>query len=310
VAISRAESPGPEPVVQEAHPPLTSEAIETVVVDGLALAQQLRKHMSEEVGKLVSSGRRPPCLAVVLVGDDPASASYIKGKRRACKRVGMDSVEHDLPAEASQEEVIGLIQRLNRDAAVDGILVQLPLPDAVNANAVAAAIDPDKDVDGVSPTNAGLLLAGEEGLFPCTPLGILEILDHYKIPLEGANAVVIGRSMIVGKPISLMLQQRHATVTMCHSRTRDLAGICRSADLIVAATGRPRMVKADWIRPGAAVIDVGVSSVEGELVGDVDLESAIGVAKLITPHRRGVGPMTITMLLHNTLIAYRKRMSP
>jgi methylenetetrahydrofolate dehydrogenase (NADP+)/methenyltetrahydrofolate cyclohydrolase len=288
---------------------LSAEAIETVVVDGLALAQQLRKEMSGEVGKLVASGHRPPCLAVVLVGDDPGSASYIKGKRRACKRVGMESVEHDLPAEASQDAVISLVQRLNQDEEVDGILVQLPLPDAVDANAVAAAIDPSKDVDGVCPTNGGQLLAGEEGLFPCTPLGILAILDHYGIPLEGANAVVIGRSMIVGKPISLMLQQRHATVTMCHSRTRDLPGICRRADLIVAATGRPRMVKADWIRPGATVIDVGVSSVDGELVGDVDLENAIGVASLITPHRRGVGPMTITMLLHNTLVAYRSRMS-
>ncbi len=288
---------------------MSSEAIETVVVDGLALAQQLRKEMSEEVGSLVASGKRPPCLAVVLVGDDPASASYIKGKRRACKRVGMESVEHDLPAATTQEAVISLVQRLNQDEGVDGILVQLPLPDGVSANAVAAAIDPSKDVDGVGPISGGRLLAGEEGLFPCTPLGILAILDHYEIPLEGANAVVIGRSMIVGKPISLMLQQRHATVTMCHSRTRDLPGTCRRADLIVAATGRPRMVKADWIRPGAAVIDVGVSSVDGELVGDVDLENAIGVASLITPHRRGVGPMTITMLLHNTLVAYRSRIS-
>ncbi len=288
---------------------MSPEAIETVVVDGLGLAQELRKEMSEEVGALVAAGRRPPCLAVVLVGDDPASASYIKGKRRACKQVGMESVEHDLPADATQEEVISLVLRLNRDEGIDGILVQLPLPDAVSANAVAAAIDPSKDVDGVSPTNGGRLLAGEEGLFPCTPLGILAILDRYGVPLEGADAVVIGRSMIVGKPISLMLQQRHATVTMCHSRTRDLPGICRRADLIVAATGRPRMVKADWIRPGAAVIDVGVSSVDGELVGDVDLENAIGVASLITPHRRGVGPMTITMLLHNTLIAYRTRIA-
>ncbi len=288
---------------------MTSEAIETVVVDGLALAQELRKEMAEEVGKLVESGQRPPCLAVVLVGDDPASASYIKGKRRACKRVGMESVEHDLPADTTQKGVISLIERLNRDDGVDGILVQLPLPDEVSANDVAAAIDPAKDVDGVGPISGGRLLAGEEGLFPCTPLGILAILDHHGIPLKGADAVVIGRSMIVGKPISLMLQQRHATVTMCHSRTRDLPGICRRADLIVAATGSPRMVKADWIRPGAAVIDVGVTSVDGELVGDVDLENAIGVAALITPHRRGVGPMTITMLLHNTLTAYRSRIA-
>ena len=295
--------------MQEARPPLSEEGIETVVVDGLALAQELRKEMAEEVEKLVASGGRAPCLAVVLVGDDPASASYIKGKRRACKRVGMESVEHDLPATATQGEVLSVVESLNRDDGVDGILVQLPLPDAVSANAVAAAIDPGKDVDGVCPTNGGRLLAGDEGLFPCTPLGIMAILDRHGIPLKGANAVVIGRSMIVGKPISLMLQQRHATVTMCHSRTRDLPGVCRQADLIVAATGRPRMVKADWIRPGAAVIDVGVTSVDGELVGDVDLENAIGVAALITPHRRGVGPMTITMLLHNTLIAYRSRIS-
>ena len=288
---------------------MSAEVIETVVVDGLALAQQLRKEMAEEVEKLVASGERPPCLAVVLVGDDPASASYIKGKRRACKRVGMESVEHDLPADASQDAVLSAVEHLNRDEGVDGILVQLPLPDEVSANAVAAAIDPAKDVDGVSPTNGGRLLAGDQGLFPCTPLGIMAILDHHGIELKGANAVVIGRSMIVGKPISLMLQQRHATVTMCHSRTRDLPGVCRQADVIVAATGRPRMVKADWIRPGAAVIDVGVTSVDGELVGDVDLENAIGVAALITPHRRGVGPMTITMLLHNTLIAYRSRIS-
>lgn len=284
-----------------------SAPVSTVVVDGLALAQELRERMAKEVAALVAAGRRPPCLAVVLVGDDPASASYIKGKRRACERVGMGSVEHKLPAATEQNALLSLIGELNRDEGVDGILVQLPLPKQISANAAASAIDPAKDVDGVGPLNAGRLLLGEPGLFPCTPLGIVEILDRHQVALEGAHAVVIGRSMIVGKPVSLLLQRRNATVTMCHSRTRDLAAFCRSADVLVSAVGIPRLVKADWIRPGAAVIDVGVTEVEGTIVGDVDFEAALGVAGLITPHRRGVGPMTITMLLHNTLLAHRQR---
>jgi len=281
--------------------------VSTVVVDGLALAQELREGLAKQVAALVAAGGRAPCLAVVRVGDDPASASYIQGKRRACGRVGMDSVEHKLPADTSQGALLALIGRLNRDDAVDGILVQLPLPKAISANAVASAIDPAKDVDGVGPLNAGKLLLGESGLFPCTPLGILEILDRHGVALDGAHAVVIGRSMIVGKPIALLLQRRNATVTMCHSRTRDLAALCRSADVLVSAVGVPRLVKADWIRPGAAVIDVGVTEVDGVIVGDVDFEAALGVAGLITPHRRGVGPMTITMLLHNTVLAHRQR---
>ncbi len=281
--------------------------IQTVVVDGLALAQELRAQMASDVEALVAAGRRAPCLAVVLVGDDPASASYIKGKRRACKRVGMESVEHNLAAATSQAELLARIDALNRDDSVDGILVQLPLPQAIAPNEVASAIAPEKDVDGVGPLNAGRLLMGEPGLFPCTPLGILEILDRHGVSLEGAHAVVIGRSMIVGKPVSLLLQRRNATVTMCHSRTHDLAGLCRQADVVVSAVGMPRLVKADWVRPGAAVIDVGVTEVDGEIVGDVDTEGVQGVAALVTPHRRGVGPMTITMLLRNTLLAYRER---
>jgi methylenetetrahydrofolate dehydrogenase (NADP+)/methenyltetrahydrofolate cyclohydrolase len=280
---------------------------ETVVVDGMALASTLRERMTREIAEITAGGHRAPCLAVVLVGDDPASASYIKGKRRACARLGMDSVEHKLAADATQGDLLALVDKLNRDAGVDGILVQLPLPKQIDPKAIAAAIDPDKDVDGVGPLNAGRLVLGLPGLFACTPLGILEILDLHAVPIAGAHAVVIGRSMIVGKPISLLLQQRNATVTMCHSKTRDLAGLCRSADILVAAVGSPRMVKADWIKPGAAVIDVGVSEVEGKLVGDVDFEAAKGVASLITPPRGGVGPMTITMLLHNTLLAYRSR---
>ncbi len=286
---------------------MAGTGIETVVVDGLGLARGKRAQMAEEIEKLTADGSRPPCLAVVLVGDDPASASYIKGKRRACKRVGFDSVEHNPPATSSEAEVLALIDQLNRDDGIDGILVQLPLPDAIDPNVVAAAIDPAKDVDGVGPVNAGRLVMGEDGYFACTPLGILEILDHHQIEISGADAVVIGRSMIVGKPISLLLQRRNATVTMCHSRTRDLAEHCRRADILVAATGRPRMIPPDWIKPGAAVIDVGVTEVDGELVGDVDFEGVQGIAGIVTPHRRGVGPMTITMLLHNTLEAWKAR---
>jgi len=287
--------------------PLSTEARPTVVVDGLALAQDLRKKMAEEIGQLANAGHRAPCLSVVLVGDDPASASYIKGKRRACERIGMDSREHDLPASTSEAELLALLAELNADDGVDGILVQLPLPKGVNANRVAAAVDPAKDVDGLSPTNAGLLFQDEPGLYACTPLGVMEILDRYEVPLEGATAVVIGRSMIVGKPISQLLLRRNATVTVCHSRTRDLGEVCRRADVLVAAVGVPRMVKRDWVKPGAAVIDVGVTEVDGKLVGDVDFEAVQGVAALVTPSRRGVGPMTITMLLRNTLDAYRRR---
>ena len=284
-----------------------SARIETVVLDGLALANRIRDELAEEIAKLVAGGARPPCLAVVLVGDDPASRSYILGKQRACARIGMSSREHLLPASTSQAELLALIARTNADDGVDGILVQLPLPAHISPAAVAEAVDPAKDADALHPLTSGRLLAGTAELISCTPLGILAALDHHRIPLEGAHAVVIGRSNIVGKPVSLLLQQRNATVTMCHSRTRDLPGLCRQADVLVAATGRPRMVKADWIKPGAAVIDVGVTEVDGKLVGDVDFDAALGRAGLLTPSRRGIGPLTITMLLRNTLRAYRIR---
>jgi methylenetetrahydrofolate dehydrogenase (NADP+)/methenyltetrahydrofolate cyclohydrolase len=288
-------------------PPSRAGTVETTVVDGLGLARRIRGEIAEEVTKLVSAGGRAPCLAVVLVGDDPASRSYVKGKQRACARVGMDSREHALPSSTTQAELLALVGELDADDAVDGILVQLPLPGGIAPAEVAEALDPAKDVDGVHPLNAGRLMAGTAELVACTPLGILAVLDHYGVALEGAEAVVVGRSDIVGKPVSLLLQQRHATVTMCHSRTRNLPEVCRRGDVLVAATGRPRMIGADWIKPGAAVIDVGVSEVDGELVGDVDFEAALGVASLITPSRRGIGPMTITMLLRNTLRAYRAR---
>ena len=286
---------------------MTPEPRQTVVVDGLGLANEIRQQLADTVARHVADGRRPPCLAVVLVGGDPASASYIKGKQRACGRVGMDSLERRLPGSTREAEVIEVIDRLNRDDGVDGILVQLPLPKGIRPTAVAEAVDPAKDVDGLHPINAGYLLLGQPGFVPCTPLGIMKILERHQIALEGAHAVVIGRSAIVGKPIALLLQRAHATVTMCHSRTRDLAAICREADVLVAAVGVPRLVKADWIKPGAAVIDVGVGEVDGALVGDVDTEGAIGIAFIVTPHRRGVGPMTITMLLVNTLAAYEQR---
>jgi len=281
--------------------------IETVVVDGLALANQLRDEMAKEIAELVAAGQRPPSLAVVLVGDDPASRSYIKGKQRACARIGADSSEHLLPASTSEAELLALIERLNTDDGVDGILVQLPLPPQISPEKVAEAIDPAKDADALHPLNFGRLLLGNAQLVSCTPLGVMAILDRHEVPIEGAHAVVIGRSNIVGKPVSILLQQRNATVTMCHSRSRDLPALCRRADILVAAVGRPGMVKADWIKPGAAVMDVGVSEVDGKLVGDVDFEAARGVAGLITPSRRGIGPMTITMLLRNTLNAFRSR---
>ena len=285
----------------------TASPIQTQALDGLALANEVRGHLAESVAKITQAGHRPPCLAVVLVGDDPASRSYIKGKQRACSRVGMESVEHMLPEATSQDEVLALIDRLNADDGIDGILVQLPLPKQISPAVVAEAVDPAKDADALHPTTSGRLMAGTAELVSCTPLGIMAVLDHYEVPLEGAHAVVIGRSNIVGKPISLLLQQRNATVTMCHSRTRDLAAVCREADILVAAVGQPRMVQADWIKPGAAVMDVGVSEVDGKLVGDVDFDAAMGRAGIITPSRRGIGPMTITMLLRNTLLAYRNR---
>jgi len=280
---------------------------QTLIVDGMALATELRGEIAAEIGKIVAGARRPPCLAVVLVGDNPASMSYIRGKRRACERAGMTSREHDLPANATQEDVVDVVESLNRDPGVDGILVQLPLPRPIRAPDVTEAIDPAKDVDGLHTQSAGRLMAGLPGLRPCTPLGILEVLDRHQVPLEGAHAVVIGRSGLVGKPVALLLLERNATVTLCHSRTRDLGALVREADVLVACAGSPLLVKGDWIKPGAAVIDIGVNVVDGRQVGDVDFDAALGIAGLITPSRGGVGPLTITMLLRNTLEAYRAR---
>lgn len=288
-------------------PSSPDDSVSTHVVDGMALAQALRAEIAAEVAKLVAAGLRPPCLAVVLVGESPASLSYIKGKRRACERAGMASREHTLPSTATLSEVLAVVSALNRDDGVDGILVQLPLPAGLDATRVTEAIDPAKDVDGLHTVNAGRLVAGLPGLRPCTPLGILEILDREGVPLAGANAVVIGRSALVGKPVALLLLERHATVTICHSRTRDLAAIVGRADIVVAAAGSPKLVQGAWIRRGAAVIDLGVNVIDGVQYGDVDFDTALGRAAFITPSRGGVGPLTITMLLRNTISAYRAR---
>jgi methylenetetrahydrofolate dehydrogenase (NADP+)/methenyltetrahydrofolate cyclohydrolase len=283
------------------------DKIDTITVDGLGLANTLRDEMKAEIEALVAAGHRPPQLTVVLVGDDPASKSYIKGKQRACARIGAESSEHLLAESTSEKELLDLLDRLNRDDAVDGILVQLPLPNHISPEAIAEAIDPAKDADALHPLNFGRLLLGNAQLISCTPLGVMAVLERHGVEIAGKNAVVIGRSNIVGKPVSILLQQQNATVTMCHSRTQNLAGVCRNADILVAAAGNPRMVKGDWIKPGAAVMDVGVSEVDGKLVGDVDFDAAQGIAGIITPSRRGIGPMTITMLLRNTLNAYKTR---
>lgn len=275
------------------------------VVDGKKLAEEIRAEIRERIEKL---DRGAPRLAAVRVGDDPGSKIYVRNKRRACADTGLDSIELHLSADSSEQELLGQVERLNQDPAVHGILVQLPLPDSISAAHVAAAILPEKDVDGLHPQNAGKLLAAQPALYPCTPLGCLEILDRHGIQIEGARSVVLGRSEIVGKPVALLLLHRHATVTLCHSRTRDLPAVVREADIVIAAVGRPRMVQGDWLKPDAAIIDVGINHVDGKLVGDVDFEGALARAGLITPVPGGVGPLTIAMLLRNTLQAFQTQL--
>ncbi|MGA9583081.1 MAG: bifunctional methylenetetrahydrofolate dehydrogenase/methenyltetrahydrofolate cyclohydrolase FolD, partial [Allosphingosinicella sp.] len=268
---------------------------------------------AQAVPAFAAAAGRAPGLAVVRVGEDPASRVYVRSKGRATEEAGMASFEHRLPDSVSQEELLALVDQLNEDEAVDGILVQLPLPAGIDDKAVIDAIDPAKDVDGFHPINAGRLAVGEEGLVPCTPLGCLMLLKDRLGDLSGLEAVVIGRSNIVGKPMAQLLLAENCTVTLAHSRTRDLAGVVRRADIVVAAVGRPEMVRADWLKPGATVIDVGINRVEaddggkGRLVGDVDFAGASEVAGAITPVPGGVGPMTIAVLLRNTLVAAHSR---
>jgi methylenetetrahydrofolate dehydrogenase (NADP+)/methenyltetrahydrofolate cyclohydrolase len=275
----------------------------STIIDGKAVAAQIREQVAEKVARLVSERGTPPGLATVLVGDDPASQIYVAGKHRACKEVGMTSVGRELPADTSQEELLAVIGELNADPAVNGIIVQLPLPSHLDAARATSAVDPAKDVDGLTPTNAGLLAQGRDGLVPATPAGVMELLSAYDTPLEGAHAVVVGRSDLVGKPVAALLLAQNATVTVCHSRTRNLADVCRSADVLVAAVGRPRLVTGEMVREGATVIDVGMNRTEDGLVGDVDFDAAARKARAITPVPGGVGPMTIAMLLRNTLKA-------
>jgi methylenetetrahydrofolate dehydrogenase (NADP+)/methenyltetrahydrofolate cyclohydrolase len=277
------------------------------VIDGKAAAASVRERVAVEVATFAEERGRAPQLTTVIVGDDPASEVYVRNKHRACEEAGMRSAHHGLSAETSESELLVLVDELGADDDVDGILVQLPVPDHIDPDHVVAAIDPTKDVDGLTPVNAGLLAHGMPGLVPCTPRGVMELLRREGVELEGAEAVVVGRSKLVGVPISRLLLAANATVTVCHSRTRDLAATCRRADVLVAAVGSPRLLGGDAIKPGAVVIDVGVNRTDDGLVGDVDFDAAAEAAAAITPVPGGVGPMTIAMLLVNTLAAARAR---
>ncbi len=277
------------------------------ILDGKAISAELYEKITKETEEFVKENGFAPGLAVVLVGDDPASAVYVKNKGLACKKCGFNSFEHKLPADTTEEDLLKLINDLNNDPAVHGILVQLPLPKHINEKAVIATISPAKDVDGFTPVNVGNMVIGDECYIPCTPHGVMVMIQKAGLDLTGKEAVVIGRSNIVGKPQSILLLEKHATVTICHSRTKNLPEVVKRADVVVAAVGRAEMVKGDWIKPGAVVIDVGINRTEdGRLVGDVDFASCQEVAGAITPVPGGVGPMTIAMLMFNTLDAARK----
>ena len=277
---------------------------DATIIDGRAVAAGVRGRVAAEVAELRAVGVQPG-LATVLVGEDPASQVYVRMKRKACEEVGIASVHHDLPAETPEAELRALLESLNADPAVSGILLQLPLPAQIDADEMTGTIAAEKDVDGLTPFSAGLLVHGREGLVPCTPAGVMELLAHAEVELEGARAVVIGRSQLVGRPLAQLLLAANATVTQCHSRTRDLAAVCREADVLVSAVGRPATVTADMVREGAVVIDVGMNRTENGLVGDVDFAAVRAKARAITPVPGGVGPMTIAMLLSNTVRAAR-----
>ena len=276
-------------------------------IDGKAVAAAVRERVRVDVAAYREEAGRVPTLATVIVGDDPASEIYVANKHRACEEVGMRSAHHGLEAATSEEQLLDLVRALGADDEVDGILVQLPVPAQIDPDAVVGALDPGKDVDGLTPLNAGLLAHGTPGLVPCTPAGVMELLAHEGVELEGAEAVVVGRSKLVGVPIARLLLSANATVTVCHSRTRDLAATCADADVLVAAVGVPKLVGAEAIKAGAVVIDVGMNRTEEGLSGDVDFDAAAEIAAAITPVPGGVGPMTIAMLLVNTLQAARAR---
>ncbi|MBE0503911.1 MAG: bifunctional methylenetetrahydrofolate dehydrogenase/methenyltetrahydrofolate cyclohydrolase FolD [Desulfuromonadales bacterium] len=277
------------------------------VIDGKLIAAEMRKEIAADVQKL-AAGKVVPGLAVVLVGEDPASRVYVSMKEKACADTGIYSAEHKLSAETTEAELLTLIAELNNDVRIDGILVQLPLPKQIDESRVLEAISPSKDVDGFHPYNVGRLVTGNPLFQPCTPYGVMKMLEYTGVELAGKHVVVVGRSNIVGKPVALMCLAKHATVTICHSRTANLIDEVRRADVVIAAVGRPEMIKGDWIKPGAVVIDVGVNRVgEKKLVGDVDYAGALERASAITPVPGGVGPMTITMLLYNTVESAKRR---
>lgn len=280
------------------------------VLDGKVVREAVLDEVARRVEALSARGK-PVGLATILVGDDPASHVYVRNKRKAAERLDIESIHHELPATATQEEVESLILALNRDPSVDGILLQLPLPSGLDGKRAVELISPDKDADGLHPTNLGRLVLDEPLIAPCTPSGVLRILDHYGITTEGADVVVVGRSFLVGRPLSILMsgRNRSATVTVAHSKTRDLAGLCSRADILVAAIGRPRMIGVDHVKSGATVIDVGINRTESGLVGDVDYEAVIEKAGAITPVPGGVGPMTIAMLMANTVTAAERAAS-
>ena len=277
------------------------------IIDGKAFAAGLRARIADGVTAFRAEAGRAPGLAVVLVGEDPASSVYVRSKGKATREAGMESIEHRLPADVPAEQLLALVATLNADPAIDGILVQLPLPKHIDEQAVIAAIDPDKDVDGFHPINAGRLATGLPGFVPCTPFGCVLLLKSVLPSLSGLEAVVVGRSNIVGKPMAQLLLRESCTVTVVHSRTKDVPAHIRRADIVVAAVGIPEMIKGDWLKPGATVIDVGINRTDAGLVGDVDFASAVEVAGAITPVPGGVGPMTIACLLRNTLVSAGRR---
>jgi methylenetetrahydrofolate dehydrogenase (NADP+)/methenyltetrahydrofolate cyclohydrolase len=292
------------------------KSMTATILDGKRVASEIREEVGERVSQFVAAGSPAPCLAAVLVGEDPASQVYVRNKSRACEKAGIQGITHRLPADAGQEELLSLVAELNTDPNVNGILVQLPLPRQANVRyderEVLDAIDPLKDVDAFSPVNVGLLMQGRPRFLPCTPHGIVQLLHRAGLSVAGKRVCVVGRSDIVGKPLAMMLAQRdgscgpevaNATVTLAHSRTENLAEVCREADCLIAAVGRPKMITAEMIKPGAVVVDVGINRVDGKLVGDVDFEPACEVASAITPVPGGVGPLTIAMLLDNTVTA-------
>jgi methylenetetrahydrofolate dehydrogenase (NADP+)/methenyltetrahydrofolate cyclohydrolase len=276
-----------------------------VLIDGRQVAASIRAEIKQEAERIGGDTGETISLAVIMVGNFPASQVYVRLKEKACAEVGINSRQHNLPEEATMVQLLELIDKLNNDDSVNGILLQLPLPDSLDANEALDRIDPQKDVDGFHPLNVGLLSQNLATLASCTPAGCIELLDRYKIPIEGANAVVVGRSNIVGKPVAAMLLHRNATVTICHSRTKDLAAVTSQADILIAAIGRPNFITRDMVKEGATVIDVGINRVENKLVGDVDFNEVVDKVEFITPVPGGVGPMTIAMLLSNTLLAYK-----